>query len=432
MGSGFEFQSKEGKGSTFSFVLKKEFFAGEPVPAGDIKNIKKILIMDDNLTNRLILHHTLESWGINCLTAENGIDGIEKVRINKDLDAVIIDYLMPGINGIETVTHLSENGFDIDKTPVILLHSSSDDDVIFPASEKLKIRHKITKPVKSLDLFNILANLKNTLFKDSAKYEKSDLSKADRITKPVIMIAEDVPLNMTLVKTILSASLHEPEFIEACNGVEAVEKFKIKTPDMILMDVQMPEMDGFTATRMIRELESPNSKRCPVIALTAGAVKGREEQCFEAGMDGFLTKPVNAKELVETVKKYLTESLSLSTEQKSNEDESENIEIMLFDKETFMRGFPADENTAELFIKQAVETIDAVIVQLKKDIGDLNAEAIRKTAHKLKGSALNMRFNAVGERARSLENMKKIEKKIAENIFSELLSDWEKTKKEIF
>lgn len=429
MGSKFELQSIEGKGSTFSFVLKREFFPGEPAPAGDIKNIKKILVMDDNRTNRLILQHTLESWGIECLTAENGIDGIEKVKINDNLDAVIIDYLMPVINGIETVTHLSKNGFDIDRTPVILLHSSSDDDVIFPASEKLKIRHKITKPVKSLDLFNILANLKNTLFKDSAKSDKSDLSKADQINKPVIMIAEDVPLNMILVKTILSANLNDPEFIEACNGLEAVEKFKIKIPDLILMDVQMPEMDGFTATRMIRKLESQNSKRCPVIALTAGAVKGRDEQCFEAGMDGFLTKPVNAKELVDTVKKYLKESLSLSAEQKSKEDQSGNTEIMLFDKETFMRGFPADQLTAALFLEQAVETIEAVVAQLKKNIGDLNAEAIRKTAHKLKGSALNMRFNAVGERARSLENMKKIEKKIAENIFSELLSDWEKTKK---
>jgi PAS domain S-box-containing protein len=432
MGSSFKLESEEGKGSTFSFVLKKEFFAGAPLPKGDISEIKKVLIIDDNLNNLTILAHTLENWGIKTFSAKNGNEGLNAFNSQEGFDAVIVDYLMPDLNGIELVQKMKSENSHFDKTPVILLHSSSEDNTIFSESENIGIKHKITKPVKTGDLFAILKNLKNEIFRTNSKTaETDDFKEEDIKTNPVILIAEDVPLNMNLVKTILSASLKNPVFLEAQNGVEAVDLYESGNPDLILMDVQMPEMDGFDATKKIREIEKSSGWHCPVIALTAGAVQGKQEQCLEAGMDGFLTKPVNSEELVKTVKEYLKIKSSkkiVPVEEKL----SETAEIPYFDKKTFLRSFGNDEKTAKLFLENALETVNEFVAQLKAAVNNNgDRESIKKAAHKLKGAALNMRFNRVGETARIIENLHNSEIENIKKLSERITQEWEKTKKEV-
>ena len=120
----------------------------------------------------------------------------------------------------------------------------------------------------------------------------------------VILVAEDVRMNMVLAKLLLAKLSPGVVIIEAENGTVAVEKYRTGKPDLILMDVQMPEMDGQEATREIREMEKGTGVRVPIVALTAGALKEEMERCYEAGMDEFMTKPVSAEKLQKVLEKY--------------------------------------------------------------------------------------------------------------------------------
>jgi CheY-like chemotaxis protein len=215
---------------------------------------------------------------------------------------------MPYVNGlqiIKTIRHqllLTE-----DRQPVILMHTSSEQDEIREECESLNIANKILKPVKSDDLYDILVNLGNK----EASVPKPDLNKDIKqgyfsVKKDqVILVAEDVSLNMILMKTLIKQRLPTVMILEARNGLEALSKIQETPVDLVLMDVQMPEMDGVEATHMIRALKDEIFKNIPIVAVTAGALKEEKEKCLAAGMNDFLTKPVDQEALKRILGKYI-------------------------------------------------------------------------------------------------------------------------------
>ena len=155
----------------------------------------------------------------------------------------------------------------------------------------------MTKPVKSKDLFNYLSHL-NQITETTLQPETEQTVDASQASEKLkIIIAEDTPLNMMLCKIIVSELMPNAEIYEAINGLEAVEQYQSIYPDLIFMDVQMPELDGIEATKKIRALEGIKSNRMPIVALTAGALKEEKEKCLAAGMDYFLTKPLESHEI---------------------------------------------------------------------------------------------------------------------------------------
>lgn len=305
MGSHIEVQSEFGKGSCFYFTLETTCRSDKPVqPSGSIP-VRKVLVIDDNDNNRLILEKNLTHWGIEFQGAENGMKALRLIE-NNEFDLVITDYSMPFMNGIETIKNFREKkGLTEKELPVILLHSSADDKEIKEAGEKLGILFTLVKPVKINELHSILSKIRRDpgqVRQVSAHDENSGSSKTANFT---ILIAEDVAMNMIMVKALVKMMIPGVTILEARNGKEAVRIFMENNISLVLMDIMMPEMDGIDATRQIRKYEEEVNIHVPVIALTAGALLEEKEKAFKAGMDDFLTKPIEPEKLKHIFTRYL-------------------------------------------------------------------------------------------------------------------------------
>lgn len=300
MNSKLQVDSTPGKGSTFYFEITLQSEAGESIEVQNLNSIKKVLVVDDNKNNRLIINKMLSLKQIESEEANSGPEAIKLITNGEKYDVILMDYHMPDLDGLETIKRIREILKDVNnEQPIILLHSSSDETII-KACEKLNVKHRLLKPIKLKDMYSALFRV------ISKKSEKSNLvqQEPERMDDPVqVLIAEDNAVNMLLAKTIVRRIAPNATILEAKNGLEALELYKTLKIDIILMDIQMPEMNGYEATKKIRGLK--HKTHTPIIALTAGNVKGEKEKCFAAGMDDFISKPVVAHTIALSLKKWL-------------------------------------------------------------------------------------------------------------------------------
>ncbi|MFP4522783.1 MAG: response regulator, partial [Fibrobacterota bacterium] len=308
MGGNIELDSEPGKGSTFSLTLRKEYKNGDPLPVPEHTGPKSVLIIDDNANNRLILSRIFSAWGIASCCAENADEAVSLARdSDSGFDLFLIDYHMPTNDGFSAALMLKEKT-GADPGRMVLLHSSSDDSGIYDKCLRIGIGRRLVKPVKNSELYELVFGhqVAGQSKKDNIEPFVSSTDYISDAPSAFILIAEDVPVNMLLVKAVLKKLVPGVRFAEARNGQEAIEIFKREKPDIILMDIQMPIMDGYKAAELIRETESENGveKRLPIIALTAGTLSGEKEKSSKAGMDDYITKPVSAEELSRILKKY--------------------------------------------------------------------------------------------------------------------------------
>ncbi len=305
MGSKLQVNSTLGKGSTFSFKVdfKTEKDSLARMPRGR-KDIKKVLIVDDNAPNRTIVQEMFAVDNIESEGFANAIDAIERLGEGNDFDLAVIDYHMPYMTGLDLIKHIRKDlGLRKKELPIILLHSSGDDELIFKSCKKYKIDFNLVKPIQINKLFDCIEKLGQTEIKgeEANMYKKPD----DLfLLTPRIMIAEDNPVNKFLSKTIIAKIVPKATIIEVDNGKEAVKSYHKERPDLIFMDIQMPVMSGFEATQIIRENEQPEV-HVPIVALTARALNGERERCLESGMDDYLTKPVVLENIRNIITQYL-------------------------------------------------------------------------------------------------------------------------------
>ena len=303
MGSTIKIESSSGDGTIFYFDIVTRTEQGEQVDSTSFKSLRRCLIIDDNADNRLILEHIMANWKIECISCDNGYSALETIEESDPFDVIICDYHMPQIDGLETIRLIRDrHKLTPEKPPIILLHSSSDNAELHRKCDELSVRFRLTKPVKSDELYSYLCSLNSPQQPESKEktiHEKQE--EKIEFTKSVsILIAEDNEFNMLLIKAIVAKRIPSAKIIEAKNGKEAVLLWIVQQPDLILMDMQMPEMSGIEATLKIREQEKEN-QHTPIIALTAGALKEEREKCMSAGMDDFLTKPIEPKKLEKVI-----------------------------------------------------------------------------------------------------------------------------------
>jgi len=161
MGSRIELESEQGTGSTFYFTLSTRFEEGDKLDANSLDGIKRVLVVDDNDNNRMILEHTLKNWGIEFTGCDNGFSSLQMIEKSKMFDVAIIDYHMPYLNGLDTIRMIRETlKIGPEKLPIILLHSSSDDIAIHEECKRLKVRFNLIKPVKSQELLHYIRNIR--------------------------------------------------------------------------------------------------------------------------------------------------------------------------------------------------------------------------------------------------------------------------------
>ncbi len=422
MDSTIKIKSTVGVETIFYFDLTTRFEDGEKPDSTRIKGVKRCLIIDDNLNNQIIMKQMLSQWQIQSECCDSGFDAIKIIEQAEPFDLIICDYKMPYMNGIETIRMLRNKWkLSIEKQPVILLHSSLDNLELENECLELGIRFRLSKPVKSNDLFNYLNNLyeeKGAGFEtDNIEAPRTD----DSYGNAKILIAEDVYLNIVLIKAMLSEAGSNIEIIEAKNGIEAIEKYQKTSPDMILMDVHMPELDGISATRKIREIELSSGKNVPIIALTAGALKEERENCFASGMNDFLTKPLVPEKIKVILNKYLIKAKH-SNELLHN-DESENDSHMAYQE--MVNSFK-NKSFVKDILTIALKEIPTQILELENACKEKNPKKVNTATHKIKGSSNYMRFLIMATIAEKIED--ELNNDWSENVdryTSELKAEWE-------
>ena len=295
-------ESEPGSGTTFSLTCNVGL--PEDIDAEDANlsclTDKRILVVDDHKTSLDIFDEMLTAWGIRTETSDSPVLALEMlinaVDANDPFDLVISDDLMPELNGFEFVELIRADKV-IAKTNVIIASSKMRAGHSL-ACQRLKISRYMTKPVVHSDLLETLENV----FDKQASQSRSEVTAAQAEQPLKILLAEDNIVNQVLAVSLLKKRGHQVDV--AVHGQKAVEAWEDGDYELILMDVQMPVMDGFEATSIIREREKATGKRIPIVAMTANAMQGDREKCLNAGMDDYVSKPVKPEKLYAAVEQF--------------------------------------------------------------------------------------------------------------------------------
>jgi signal transduction histidine kinase/DNA-binding response OmpR family regulator len=301
MGGSISVESKPGLGSTFTFTIttRAGVRADVPVTSGDLAAHagKRLLIIDDNLTNRTILKNQLEQWQLAPTLAASGVEALDILAADSRYDLILTDMQMPYMDGVRLSRTIRER---YPRLPIILLSSIGDEykknyDDLFSAI--------MTKPIKHQAMYrHILSGLENRSWSPAnGGAVPSRLPRQLAADLPMrILIAEDNVINQQVIQYILQKLGYSPVMVG--NGREAVDAAVGGEYDIILMDLQMPELDGLEATRVIRERKA--GRQPVIIALTANAMEGDEEECLQAGMNDYLGKPVKLEEVIDKLRRW--------------------------------------------------------------------------------------------------------------------------------
>jgi len=305
-------ESNPGKGSTFYFSVRLNT-ASEPaspklVSAPTLKGIH-VLVVDDNTTNRLILREKLLSWGAVIKEAESGRQGLDAIEAAKKegnpFHLILLDKRMPGMDGLETARQMAPKNGILKHTVIMLTSDERSQDV--SKARELGIKAYLVKPVKQDELRQIIqAALSEKPGIDPQPEQSPQASTGIKIAPLKILLVEDAEENRFVIKAYLKSFPYKIEVAE--NGLIGLEKYMAESFDLVLMDMQMPVMDGYTATRKLREWEKKQDrKQTPVIALTAHALKEDRQKCLDAGCSEYLSKPIKKAVLIKILESLTPE-----------------------------------------------------------------------------------------------------------------------------
>ena len=302
--------SAQGNGTTFWFNIVLESLPSQEEPESSDLSGAKVLIVDDNATNREILVAQLSSWDVDVSQAASGREALEAIDQNLRPDVVLLDLKMPEMNGLETAAEIRRR--DGNSSPKIVLLSSLSGQLDQSEREKLRIESTLTKPVRQRLLHGCLAGLLSTATpaRETSASSPQDPGQDAAPLDARVLLVEDNKVNQEVAKAMLK--MLGCKTTSVLNGKEALELIidQQKRFDLVLMDCQMPEMDGFTATRAIRDYEaSSGGEAHPIIALTANALTGDRERCIEAGMDDYLSKPFTMPALRDIMVSQLSDKI---------------------------------------------------------------------------------------------------------------------------
>jgi PAS domain S-box-containing protein len=410
MGGIIGVESEPGRGSVFYFDLSLEKGDEPPIlPSERMPQVLagiRVLIVDDNETNRHILREQLRAWGCRTAEATSGIIGLRLLsdaHIQRDpFTLVLLDMHMPELDGEQTAV-LIRNDRRFGETPLLLL--SSDFHAMADRSRLLDSGFSavLTKPIRQ-------ASLLNTLLDTLGKPRKVEDAPAPTNELPDlglrILLAEDNSVNQKVALRMLQKWGCRADAV--ANGKEALAALENIHYDLILMDVQMPEMDGLEATTCIRRREEGIGRHIPIIALTAHAMTGDRERCLAAGMDDYVSKPIRAVELLNTLHHWQREIMAgqASTEQGSPAAVTiSGIKASpILDSERLSQSCGDDRETIQEVIADYLEDTPKGIARLLAAVSADNSRAVQTEAHALKGSCWTIGANAMGNLCEEIEH----------------------------
>ena len=387
MGGRLWVESEPGRGSTFHFTSVFETFE---TSVTQVRRRPKaleglrVLVVDDNATNRRILEEMLASWRMRPTTvadASSALEALEATLTNgQRFDAVISDGQMPDVDGFMLARKIKQHR-RLANTPIVMLTSigSAGDTAM---CRKIGVDAYLTKPVKHSDLLDTLSGL----FGVSTRQPVSPTDKAAAGAKPKrrlrVLVAEDNPVNRKLVAKLLQKRGHKVFAVE--NGqlaVSALTSSSNSKYDAVLMDLQMPVMSGLEATENIRAWERTHGGRVPIIALTAHAMQGDRERCLAAGMDGYLSKPIDVDELIATV-----EATGASTPALKSAPDGAQRTAKVFDERAALAYTGGDRELLSEVVALFRGDAPARLRRIERALQRRDGEGLRSAAHALKGA----------------------------------------------
>lgn len=390
-------ESTVGQGSTFTFSIVAFAVAGGVVDKQNTPVLqgKTVLIVDDNATSRRILRVETEGWGMLVEEADGGIAALEILR-RKTVDVALLDYHMPEMNGVTLASKIHELTKD---RPIPLLLSSSLGMTFDPGQEQL-FRVRLTKPVRAAQLLEQLTVIFQDNRRAAVATRKSPEVQITRFkVQPLrILLAEDNPVNQRVATLMLQKLGYRADVV--ANGLEAVAAVERQQYDVVLMDVQMPEMDGIEATRTIA-LNVPAAMRPRIIAMTAHAMAGDRERCMLAGMDDYLNKPIEVASLGAALAR--SQRLADSSSERTTSPQMVRFNRSRIESLREIGGLTGEDVVGELvhaFSSDAETSLNRMIAAL--DSGDL--KTLERVAHSYKSTCATLGGEYAAEFCQILEN----------------------------
>ena len=305
MNSHIVFESEPKKGSVFSFSLNLLYESQSAVFTEKIENLKKVLIIDDNFTSRVLIEKMFINWGIETVICDSPAEAVFILQMGTTFDVIVVDNNMTEGNAIKSIKSICKQlNIEVHQLNFLVLHSASVDISFLNECRSLGIKHLFEKPIRYDVIFNYLKNINKSIPEVINDWNESPTPSSVLDVKN-ILVADDDIFNMMLTKAMISNILPNVKVTEAVNGRIAYEEIVSNQYDLVFMDVQMPLLDGNEATKKIREFEKNTSHHTIIVGLTAGALKEEREKCFQSGMDEFLTKPIDSQKLRDAIDRFL-------------------------------------------------------------------------------------------------------------------------------
>lgn len=392
MGGKLDLISQPNSGSMFFFEIEVPYEYSDFKTEDVFQYIDSILIVDDNESNRLILEQMLHYKQVKTTLASNGMEALQILMQGEKFDLVIMDYHMPILSGVETKDKIKALYADNqDGIPVIVLHTSSEETEVQQKLLDDENTLSLLKPIRSEELYEKIS-LAISLHQKGAGNQSvktnDEVLKTIEVPKNLkVLLADDNIVNMALNVQIMNNLLPDANLVEVFDGQEAYNKSLEDQFDLILMDVQMPEVDGIEATKLIRAIAG--YQNTPIIGITAGNVRGEKEKCLEAGMSAFLAKPIKQKDLEDTILAYF--------------QQADLILENHFDQRRFEESTGEDEDF-KIYFWGLVSTEFSKGLQLLRDMNSTAEwKDMKALLHKLKGTSATAGFYVLHDLLASLE-----------------------------
>jgi len=424
MGGKIWVESHPGQGSIFSFTanfgLGKEKAKKQYKPASELRGMK-VLVVDDNATSRDIFKEMLESFSFEVSSApsgEQGITELEAASKDKPFELVLMDWKMPGMDGIEASKRIREHK-GLRKIPPIILVTAYGREEVMQQAEQVGLEGFLLKPVSPSMLFDAIMQAFGEAVPETPRFAKKkehDAEVSKHIYGAHVLLVEDNEINQQVAKEILEGAGLIVAL--AANGQEAVNAVKKTNYDAVLMDVQMPVMDGYTATGEIRKDE--RFKELPIIAMTAHAMAGDEDKSLQAGMNGHVTKPIDPDQLFATLQKWIkpNEKRTQIRQPEVSAEGPDEVQAVPAEKQLpeFLQGFDLTaglkrlQGNKRLYVKllsNFAADYGKVTNEIREALDAEDFERAHSLVHNLKGLAGNLSATDLQAAAVNMEKLVK-------------------------
>jgi CheY-like chemotaxis protein len=424
MGGEIWVESEPGQGSTFSFTanfgLGKEEVKKRFKPSKDLRGMK-VLVIDDNATSREILKDMSESFTFEVCVAASGPEGIAELEAaskDKPFELVIMDWKMPSMDGIEASKCIKSHT-GLSKIPAIIMVTAYGREEVMKQAEEIGLEGFLLKPVSPSMLFDVIMQAFGEAVPETSRIVKRHEQEADalkHIRGANVLLVEDNEINQQVAQEILEGAGLRVSL--ANNGQEAIEAIYKNEYDAVLMDVQMPVMDGYTATGKLRQ--DQRFKELPIIAMTAHAMAGDEDKSLQAGMNGHVTKPIDPDQLFATLQKWIKPSEKRAAVQKSDDsvvpskaDKAVSIEAELpeslpgFDLTDGLKRLQGNKTLYRTLLLHFAADYNEAANQIREALDAKDFEQAHSLVHNIKGLAGNLSATELQAAAVAMEKLVK-------------------------